>query len=503
MVVSAHPMASKTGAAVLKKGGNAVDAAVATSMMLGVVEPAFSGIGGGGFALLHTSSGENVAFDYRETAPLGSWADMFADGSDKNRIGPLATATPGLLSGHAKLLEEYGTMKFADLARPAAEVAKSGISSQSLSRKMLRDRESGTYRKIRRFKTSSEVFLGRGRFPLLGRTIANLITKGPDEFYTGSIPEIVAGYLEEIGGVLSEEDFERYTPKKREPVTGEYRGFDLISMPPPSAGGTLLVYGLMLSEELGEGRSSSRSELLNVAAILRSMLAEKWRFGDPAFGGSPVSSLLSEETVQGVAQEIRFGDGSPGESAQAGRGSTSHFSVVDRQGNAVAVTETIECYYGSGVTIPGLGVVMNDEMHDFDVVPGGPNSVAPGKRPASSMAPTMVLKDGRPFLVIGGAGSERIISSVFQTIRNVIEGGMSLKKAVAHPRIHFSGGRLEVEGETKKEALSGLRSRGFVPHIRTRGDSYFGGVHAIMIEPSSGKVMGAPDPRRMGTAASD
>jgi len=505
MVVAAHPIAAKAGAAVLRKGGNAVDAAVATSLMLGVVEPAFSGIGGGGFALLFKSNGESLALDYRETAPLGSSASMFADHSDKNRVGPLAIATPGVLAGHARLLEEHGTMKFADLARSAVNAADSGVRSESLSLRMLRDKESGPFNKISHFEASSNVFKRRNRFPVLAKTLVALAGSGPSAFYHGSIPERAARYLKDMGGVLSEEDFEKYSPKERKPVTGDFLGYGLVSMPPPSAGGTLLIHGLQVAEELDRKRSAREEagRLPATAAVLGSMLREKWRFGDPEYTDVPVASFLSKTDAKKRAEEIRSREVMTLRESTTDVGSTSHFCVVDRNGNTVASTETIECYFGSGVTIPELGVIMNDEMHDFDVVPGRPNSVAPLKRPASSMTPSIVLKDGSPFLVLGGAGSERIISSVFQVVGNVIEGEMSLSDAVSSPRIHPSGETLEVEGGFGRGTLSELRRSGFKLDLRQKWDPYFGGVHAIMVDPRSGRTIGAADPRRMGSAAFD
>lgn len=497
-MVSAHTLASEAGASVLRKGGNAVDAAVATSLMLGVVEPAFSGIGGGGFALLRMNDGRSLALDYRETAPLASTPGMFSDGSDKNRIGPLAIATPGLLAGHLKLLEDYGTMNFADLAAPAIEVAKSGIKSVTLSQQMLKDRASFPSKKINRFRWSSRIYDGKTKFPLLAKTLDRLTIDGPSEFYRGHIPETFSRYVKEIGGILTEEDFERYAPKERKPVTGEYMGYDLLSMPPPSAGGALLIHGLQAAEELS---TQWREHLpLSTVALLRVMLREKGKFGDPEFVETPVASLVSRRAAKKAAESIGFRDGRLHLKSRHDTGSTSHFSVVDRKGNVVAATETIECYYGSGVTIPGLGIVANDEMHDFDVTPGRPNSVAPMKRPASSMTPTIVLKGDVPFLVLGGAGSERIISSAFQTVRNIVEGGMSLARAVASPRVHFAGDRVEIEGGNPKGVVSELSNAGFSVHLRPRRDAYFGGVHAIMIE-GSGEVSGAADPRRKGAVA--
>lgn len=494
MVVSAHPLASEAGASILKKGGNAIDAAIATSLMLGVVEPAFSGIGGGGFAIVRMSDGESVALDYRETAPSGSSPDMFADGSDRNMVGPLAIATPGLLGGHAELLNDFGTMKFADLAAPAVEAARTGVASSTLSSQMLSDKNSAPYKKITRFQISSEVFVGKRKFPLLANTLVQLYAHGPQDFYHGHFPLDASKAIKELGGMITEEDIRSYAPKKRKPVTGKYMGLELMSMPPPSAGGTLLIHGLQESLRSVEG-----STKLRTAMIVRSMLREKPNFGDPDFTHANADSLTARGARKTV-DDSREMDSSAGTPPPLDRGSTSHFSVIDKKGNVIAVTETIECYYGSGVTIPGAGVIMNDEMHDFDVAPGRPNSIAPLKRPASSMTPTIVMKDDEPYLALGGAGSERIITSVFQTIRNVVEDNMSLNEAVACPRLHFARGTVELE-QGDPESEKALNGAGFKTHVWRRKDAYFGGVQAIMVDPETGRVSGAADPRRKGAAA--
>ncbi len=502
IVVSAHRLASEAGATVLRKGGNAFDAAVATSLMLGVAEPAFSGIGGGGFALLHSHSGENLALDYREVAPLGSSASMFVGGSESNSVGPLAVATPGLLAGQARILEEFGTMKFRDLADPAIKAARSGVGRESLSRRMLVDNTAGVVDKIRRFKTSADVFLGRSKLPLLAGTLAGLAQRGPGHFYQGEILAKTSRHLKSLGGLLCEDDFAKYKVKDRRPVQCVYRDYELLSMPPPSAGGTLLAYGLKIMEEL-EGRAKTHGDTvaLNIrAAVLEAMLREKPNFGDPEFVDVPVKALLSGASARKKADEIRSRAEPPTHSLATGPGSTSHFCVVDGLGNAVAATETIECFYGSGVTVPGLGIILNDEMHDFDTDAGKPNSVEPLKRPASSMTPTMMLKDGIPFLVLGGAGSERIISSVFQVIDNVIERKMSLPRALAAPRVHPTGEGLMVEGGFSRTTVAGLKKLRPQLKVRKRRDLYFGGVQAAILDVRSGKLSGAADPRRLGAA---
>lgn len=504
MVVSAHRRASEVGAAVLRKGGNAFDAAVATSLMLGVVEPAFSGIGGGGFALMHTAAGEDLALDYREVAPLDALSTMFSEGSDSNRVGALAVATPGLLAGHAKLLEEHGTMEFADLARPAIDAAMSE-KSESLSWAMLEGSKSPATEKLARFESSANVFIGKNSLPLLGETLSLLSREGPGSFYEGQIPERVANHLKSLGGILSAEDFRRYVPKMRTPVSGEHSGYRLMSMPPPSAGGALIVKGLRILEEVGGVKVSpvEPDGVKVTAAVLKSMLSEKWKFGDPDFADVPLAAMLSGDSVRRAAEEVRSASSGPPLDFLPGPGSTSHFCVLDKQGNAVAATETIECFYGSGVTVPGLGMVLNDEMHDFDVFPGKPNSVEPLKRPASSMSPTIALKDGEPSLILGGAGSERIISSVFQVASKVIDGKMPLPYAISEPRVHPVGGRLMVEGGLGDATLESLKKWGVPLEERPKHDLFFGGVQAIAVDVASGKVTGSADPRRQGAAAAE
>jgi gamma-glutamyltranspeptidase/glutathione hydrolase len=498
MVVSAHRLASEAGVRVLRRGGNAFDAAVATSLMLGVVEPAFSGIGGGGFALLHTSSGEDVALDYRETAPRRSTASMYSDGSDANRVGPLAVATPGLLAGEARTLEMYGTMKLRDLAEGAIETARAGFDARSVSRDLILERNPQVMVKVERFRATADAFVGHDDLPLLAKTLSDIAKSGHEKFYQGDIPASIAKYLKSIGGILDEEDFGRYAPKERKPVRGSYRGLEVVSMPPPSAGGALLVHGLGVLEESGGPPETSEAARVDfTAAIIESMLKEKAAFGDPDFVDVPASRLTSMKAISQVAEEIRERKSTVGTPTHD-IGSTTHFCVVDREGNAVAATETVECFYGSGVTVPGLGILLNDEMHDFDPIPGRPNSVAPLKRPASNMSPTILMKDGAPYLVLGASGAERIISSLFQVVTNVVERKMDLAQALAAPRIHPLEEGLMVEGGLTDADVRALRNLGHVPKVGEKSKLFYGGVQAVMVD--GGIVTGAADPRRRGEA---
>ena len=502
--MSAHRLASEAGVGVLRKGGNAFDAAVATSLMLGVVEPAFSGIGGGGFALLHTASGEDLALDYRETAPLQASASMFSEGSDTNRVGPLAVATPGLLAGHSKILETYGTMKFRDLARGAIETAESGFAAKSVSQDLIAGGNPEVMRKFSRYRTTSDVFLGKTSFPLLAKTLSNVAESGPEDFYRGEIPSEIARHLREMEGILSAEDFGRYAPKERKPTRGRYRGHDVVSMPPPSAGGALLIHGLGALEELGGLPTSGEAARVDfMAALMESMLKDKARFGDPDFVEVPLPGLISREAIRKTAREILARRPGAARTPSHDIGSTTHYCVVDREGNAVAATETVECYYGSGVTVPGLGVLLNDEMHDFDTTSGRPNSVAPLKRPASSMSPTILLKDGVPSLILGASGAERIISSIFQVITNIFERGMGLADALAAPRLHPLKEGLMLEPGLPDSDIRLLENLGRIPKVGERPGLFFGGVQAILVDEGLGSVIGAADPRRRGEAVTE
>ncbi len=521
MVASAHSLASEAGALVLRKGGNAVDAAVATGLMLGVAEPAFSGIGGGGFALIHLASGENIALDYRETAPLASSAGMFAMMEKKgsrllgmNSVGPLAVATPGTISGYAWMLEAYGKMKFRDVATYAVEAAKSGTSRPRLSETILRTDNLGSLTKLRRFDGSVRILLEgtrerqllARRMPLLSETLSTLAKAGPEEFYRGHFPKTISTYLEGIGGILSERDFEQYSVKVRKPAEGEYAGLKVLSTPPPSSGGTLLIQGLMMVDRLRSvlKKATEGRRLWILSRILRSMLNQRGDFGDPDFVDVDTWKLLSRSYVDARAEEVlSMVDRLTPKRESKEVGSTTHYCVADSSGNVVSATETIECYFGSGVTVPALGVLLNDEMHDFDFDEGRPNSVYPGKRPVSSMSPTIVFKKDEPHLVLGGAGSERIITSIFQVIFNVMERGMNLREALSEPRIHPTTDVLAVETGMGERVLSALRKMVKEVRMKNRYDLYFGGVQSILIDSKKMTAAGGADPRRMGKAISE
>jgi gamma-glutamyltranspeptidase/glutathione hydrolase len=509
-VSSAHKVASAAGASILRKGGNAIDAAVATSLMLGVVEPAFSGIGGGGFALIRLASGETGAVDYRETAPVAAAPDMYlrSSRSDANRIGELSIATPGILAGQTYMLDKYGSMKFSQVAEPAIREAKFGSMPDSMSSRILVENREGSLEKIRRFEASERLFVrpdGSTRrsfkLPGLSKILTRTAEEGISLFYGGKIAEIISKYIRGLGGILSTTDLEHYSPKLRKPIEGSYRGLSLLSMPPPSGGGVAIIECLNILEGFDSNMigADNVAKLILLIRALNECLSDRRRIGDPDFVQNDLNHFLSKKYALRQSAKLQSGAirGTPKDRKL--QGSTSHFSIIDSRGNIVSATETVECYFGSGVVIPDLDLIMNDEMHDFDPVRGGPNSVAPRKRPRSSMSPTIVCEDNRPLLVLGGAGSERIISSQVQVIVNVVDGKMPLREALAQPRLHPTSKGIAIEGGFDGATVRGLKKKFARVVVKPSLDLFFGGVNALYLDEASGAVVGAADPRRLGS----
>lgn len=513
VVSSSSPPASSIGISVLKKGGNAVDAAVAVSLMLGVVEPAFSGIGGGGFALVHLASGETVAVDYRESAPLASHPDMFRvlpNGEvydDLNCIGPLAIATPGAVAGLCYLLETYGTMKLKDVSENVIARARSGFPVSTLIVKILRENRYHAFDKLQKYEASSDYFLRKGRIPRAGvsmktldlaGTLQELCAQGREAFYDGKIARSTVDHIQKLGGIISLEDLARYDVQVRKPVEGTYRGFTIASMPPPSAGGASLIQVLNILENFDYKTHQADWYHLIAESIKLALNDKEAHFADPDFVQIPLQTLIGKEYAKKQSSTIQEEQTlKPRTSIVEDSGSTTHFSIIDSMGNVVAASESIECYFGSGVTIPRSGLLLNDQMHDFDPLPNKVNSVEPGKRPVSSMTPTIVFKDSSPFLALGGAGSERIISSVLQVISSVIDRKMSVAKSLAEPRIHPTTEGLNVEKGLRAETVKMLRKDHKVI-FKAGMDLYFGGVHAVQVDQKNHTLMGAADPRRAG-----
>jgi gamma-glutamyltranspeptidase/glutathione hydrolase len=519
MVVSSHPLASTAGMQILKKGGNAVDAAVATALTLGVVSPAFSGIGGGGFMLIRQNvSGKNVVIDYRETAPMNSKPDMFhldRDGqviNDENSIGFKAIATPATLAGLSFAIERFGTKSFSEVSREAIRLARDGFVVNNFLFRALQTRASLT--KFERFSDArSLIKSGRNEntaregdmisFPNLADLI-DIASKNVRDFFLADFSEEVSSFVSSKGGLISTEDFKRYEPKVRPALIERCGEYDVVSIPPPSSGGICLIQLLKMMQETQDLRKSvgrNSAKYIDIISNCLELVYEdrKETIADPDFIEVDSKELVSDSYVASLKNKNSTMDCKLSSNSSS---QTSHLSVADFQGNIVSLTESLECYFGSGVVIPKFDLFLNDTMHDFDPDSGSINSVRALKRPRSSMSPTILLKDERPFLVLGSAGGPRIISSVLQTILNVSEYEMDIGEAVQSPRVHFEGGKTKTlyceTGISDKTKLE-LKSLGYNVED-SEPDYFFGGVNAIQLR--EGKVFGAADQRRNGLALS-
>lgn len=520
MVAAAHPLAAKAGRGVLKAGGNAVDAAIATSLALAVVAPAFSGLGGGGFMLIHQAkTGKSVALDYRETAPELARSDMYQieeEGSVANRansIGYLAIAVPGQLRGHATALERWGTMRMKNLAKAAIRHASRGYPLSRTLRKILRENRDGARDKIQHSPTLERVF-GKGQLRRTGQRIkmaelasslGKLAVEGSELFYSGRMGQTIASYVAQGGGILTLGDLAGYEARTREPVVGNYRGCEVVSTPPPSSGGITLIEVLNILEgfALSSLKHNAKDFIHIVAEALKLGYADRARYiGDPDFVKVPTEKLaakgFADERRKLISPDRVNLEVLPGVIDAYEGGSTTHLTVVDKDGNVVAATESIECFFGSGVMVPDVGIIMNDEMHDFDPVPGRINSVQPHKRPVGSMAPTIVLKDNRPLLSLGSAAGPRIITAILQPLLNVLDFDMPIHKAVTAPRFHCQRSTVWLEGGIPPKTQAGLVGLGHTTEYKPKLDMFFGGVQAIHIQEHA--MTGMADPRRDGTA---
>ena len=529
MVSSQERRASAVGVEILKRGGNAVDAAVAVGFALAVTLPRAGNLGGGGFMLVHLAkSNETIAIDYRETAPAAATRDMFLgpDGKPdpaKSRDSGLSVGVPGTVRGLALAHQKYGSGKlsFAALIEPAIRLAREGIEVED----DLADSLPGAVAKFQRHPASAMIFLKDGK-PLavgdrlvqtdLAATLEEIATGGPDRFYSGRIAAAIASSVKAAGGVMTEADLAAYRAVIRAPVTGSYRGYEIASMPPPSSGGVHLVQILNILEgfDLAGFGAGSAETLHRMAEAMKPAYADRATFlGDPDRVKVPVKGLTSKkyaETLRAAidanrarrADEVKAGDPLPYESDQ-----TTHFSVVDAEGNAVANTYTLNFSFGMGMVAPGTGVLMNNEMDDFSakagalnaygLVGGDTNSVHPGARPLSSMTPTILFKDGKPFLVTGSPGGSRIITTVLQVVVNVVDFGMNIAEAVAAPRIHhqWKPDALVVEHGLSPDTLKLLLDKGH----RVQPGRTSGSANSIMVTKAG--LQGASDPRQRGTAA--
>lgn len=465
MVVSSQHLASQAGADILKAGGNAVDAAVAVGYAQAVVNPCCGNIGGGGFMTLHLADGKNIFINFRETAPASASADMYLDKDgnlikDASLYGYLAAGVPGTVKGLDYALEKYGTMKREQVMAPAIKLARDGFILTRADTDVL----DTTTARFKQDPEAARIFLkpdGSAFQPGdrliqtdLANTLERIAKEGPPAFYEGEIPQIVEKASQAGGGKLTAKDFTDYTISEVAPVTCTYRGYEFISAPPPSSGGVTICQTLNILEgyDLKAMGFNSADYIHTLTEAMRHSYMDRNTFlGDPAFVKNPTEKLTSKAYAEELRKEIIPGKATPSAQVQPGTGphekpETTHYSVVDNKGNAVSTTYTINGRFGAVVIPPGTGFFLNDEMDDFTtkigeknmygLVQGERNAIAPGKRPLSSMSPTIVTKDGKIFLVLGSPGGSRIISITLQTALNIIDHGMAPQEAVNAPRIH-------------------------------------------------------------------
>ncbi|WCM22053.1 gamma-glutamyltransferase [Paraburkholderia bryophila] len=478
MVVSSQNLASEIGIAMLKKGGNAVDAAVAVGYAQAVTNPCCGNIGGGGFMTLHLADGQDRFINFRETAPAAASANMYLDADGKVRPGESlygyrAVGVPGTVAGLDLAQRKYGKLTRQQVMAPAIKLARDGFILTRADTDIL----DTTVQRFRTDPDAARIFLRRDGTPLqpgdrlvqrdLAKTLENIARRGPDAFYRGRIPQIVEAASSKNGGLITAADFAAYKAEDTEPLKCSYRGYDFISAPPPSSGGVTLCETLNILEGYdmrGLGFHSAASVHYMTEAMRHAYLDRNTLLGDPAFIKNPVDKLLSKDYAASIRTLITADTATPSKDVQPGYGvhekpETTHYSIIDKAGNAVSTTYTVNGRFGAVVIAPGTGFFLNDEMDDFTVkvgvqnlfglVQGSRNSIAPGKRPLSSMAPTVVTKDGKVFMVLGSPGGSRIITITLQTALNVIDYGMVPQDAVDAPRIHHQWLPDEVYYETQ------------------------------------------------------
>lgn len=529
MVVAQEKLAARIGADILRQGGNAVDAAVATGFALAVTYPRAGNIGGGGFMVIHSAErNEDVAIDYRETAPAAATRDMYlgADGkpdTDKSRNSALGIGVPGTVAGLALALEKYGSGKFtlAQIIQPSIELARDGF----VVADDMADTLSDMYRRMGRWPNPARSFSRADGAPLhdgdrliqadLAATLTAIAEQGPRGFYEGPVAEKLANAVSNAGGIMTPDDLKSYQALLRAPVRGNYRGYDIVSMPLPSSGGTVLLETLNILEgfPMSDMKQGAAPSLHVMIEAMKRAYADRARYlGDPAFVNAPTQVLLARDYAARQRASIDPDRATPSADAlkiapQREGSNTTHYSVVDSRGNAVSNTYTLNFPYGVGLVAEGTGVLLNNELDDFTAAPGASNAFGlvgfeanlpgPGKRPLSSMSPTIVLKDGRPVLVTGTPGGSRIISAVLQIVVDVLDYKMDVAAAVAAPRVHhqWMPDEVRVERGFPAETLDALKAKGHQV-IEPLGQT---SANSIAVTPSG--LLGAPDPRTRGAEA--
>jgi gamma-glutamyltranspeptidase/glutathione hydrolase len=532
MVASTDRIASQAGVDVLKRGGNAVDAAIAVAFALAVTYPAAGNLGGGGFMMIRLRDGRTTAIDYREMAPAAAHRDVYLDergelkkGEGGSLVGYRASGVPGTVAGMELALKKYGSgrLTWAQLVEPARRLAAEGFALPYGLARSLR----ANAKDFAPYAESKKIYNDNGRMrnegevwrqPELAATFTRMQRGGPREFYEGRTARLIVDDMRAHNGLITLEDMKGYVAKERVPVRTTYRGFEVVSMPPPSSGGAVLIEMLNILEGFDlrhMGASSSERYHAQTEAMRRAFADRAEYMGDADFVNVPVAGLIDKSYAERLRKGIRMDRASTSEEVKAGRPAgaeseeTTHFTVVDAEGNCVSNTYTLNDSYGSKVVMKGTGILMNDEMDDFAAKPGTPNmfgliqgernAVAPRKRPLSAMTPTFVLrKDGSLWFAVGSPGGPTIINTVLQVIVNVVDFDMNIQQAVDAPRIHHQWLPDEIVYEPfglSADTFRALESRG---HRLAQRPRYMGDAHGIMIEEKTGIRLGASDPRNYG-----
>lgn len=527
MVVSAKEEASQIGLAILKKGGNAFDAMIATELALAVAYPNAGNIGGGGFMVYRLGSGERGALDYREKAPAKAHRDMYLDKNgkviaDKSTLGALAVGVPGTIAGIFEVYEKFGSLPIGELIQPAIDLARKGVLITELQANSYMNKNVELIKQANNYVTPFENGWKAGerfKYEELAKTLERIRDNGSYEFYNGETAKRIVSYVQELGGILSLDDLRNYRAQWRKPITFTYKDYTISSMPLPSSGGICLAQILKSVEPYNIGQYPHNGEQyiqLLVEAERRAYADRAYYMGDADFVKVPTQQLLSPDYLKERMSSFSWDKASKSTEIAHGKiagyesDETTHYSIADRFGNAVAVTTTLNTNYGSKVYVKGGGFFLNNQMDDFSIKPGEPNTyglvgseknaIAPNKRMLSSMSPTIIEKDGKLFMVIGTPGGSTIITSVLQCFLNVAEYGMTMQQSVSKPRFHHQWLPDDVMYEPKgfaPEVIAHLKAKGYKP--REENFVIIGKVDAILVQPD-GTLEGGADPRGDDTA---
>ncbi len=532
MVVSANSLATDVGIEILKKGGNAVDAAVAVGFALAVTYPYAGNLGGGGFMVIHLKNGHNTTIDYREKAPISAYKDMYLDKngnyiSERSQSGATSVGVPGSVAGLIFALKKYGSMSLSKVIQPAINLAKNGWILDKPTAESFKK----NFHKFKKYPSSYKIFSQNGKAfkegdlfvqKDLGWTLEQIKTKGTDGFYKGKVAELLVKQIQKNNGYITLDDLKKYKPVERKPIYGTYRGYKIVSMPPPSSGGIALVELLNILENFSFEKNEwgSSSYINKLVEAMKYIYADRtYHLGDKDFYPVPEEKLISKDYAKTIFDKLTP-TAVPSEDISTilpidykESTETTHYSVYDEFGNAVSVTTTINSGYGSKIVVDGAGFLLNNEMDDFSAKPGEPNqfgllgsianSIQPEKRMLSSMTPTIVLKNDKPYIIVGSPGGSTIITVVLQVILNVLDFEMNIQEAVSVPRIHHQWfpDKIYVEKfSINKDTEKVLRNMGYEIANRNNTFRILGSAQAILIDSVTKTIYGASDPRRNGLA---